>query len=89
MHQAVSETCILVHGQAHMGQMGRCPWRCITTRKDNSTELQKIIPTVLDKCISANEQVQMDNQGHVHIWVKWVNDNDHDDAAQLQIATIP
>ena len=30
----------LAHGQAHMGQMGKWPWRCTTTGLDNSTELR-------------------------------------------------
>ena len=30
----------LAHEQAHMGQMGKWPWRCTTTGPDNSTELR-------------------------------------------------
>ena len=30
----------LAHGQAHMGQMGKWPWRCTSTGLDNSTELR-------------------------------------------------
>ena len=30
----------LAHEQAHMGQMGKWPWRCTTTGLDNSTELR-------------------------------------------------
>ena len=33
----------LVHGQAHMGQMGKWPWQCTTTGLDNSTENSKKI----------------------------------------------
>ena len=54
IHPAVSEICIpqsldpictkfdkfLGHGQAHLGQMGKWPWRCTTTGLDNSTELR-------------------------------------------------
>ena len=54
IHPAVSEICVpqsldpicakfdkfLAHGQAHMGQMGKWPWRCTTTGLDNSTELR-------------------------------------------------
>ena len=53
IHPTVSEICVpqsldpicakfdkfLAHGQAHMGQMGKWPWRCTTTGLDNSTEL--------------------------------------------------
>ena len=40
----------LVHGQAHMGQMGKWPWQCTTTGLDNSTELrtEKIHQTVTE-----------------------------------------
>ena len=54
IHPAVSEICVpqsldpictkfdkfLGHGQAHLGQMGKWPWRCTTTGLDNSTELR-------------------------------------------------
>ena len=30
----------LAHGQAHVGQMGKWPWRCTTTGLDNTTELR-------------------------------------------------
>ena len=54
IHPAVSEICdpqsldpictkfdkFLGHGQAHLGQMGKWPWRCTTTGLDNSTELR-------------------------------------------------
>ena len=32
----------LAHGQAHMGQMDKSPWRCLTSGLDNSTELEWI-----------------------------------------------
>ena len=38
---AASFDKFLVHGQAHMGQMGQWPWQCTTTALDNSTELPK------------------------------------------------
>ena len=54
IHPAVSEICVpqsldpictkfdkfLGHGQAHIGQMGKWPWRCTTTGLDNSIELR-------------------------------------------------
>ena len=54
IHPAVSEICVpqsldpictkfdkfMGHGRAHMGQMGKWPWRCTTTGLDNSTELR-------------------------------------------------
>ena len=54
IHPAVSEICVsqnldpicgkfdkfLAHGQVHMVQMGKWPWRCTTTGIGNSTELR-------------------------------------------------
>ena len=54
IHPAVSEIChpqsldpicgkfdkFLAHGQAHMEQMGKCPWQCTTRGLDNSTKLR-------------------------------------------------
>ena len=33
------QICVLVHRQAHMGQMGKCLWHCPTTSVDNSIEV--------------------------------------------------
>ena len=67
IHPAVSEICdpqsldpicgkfdkFLVHGQAHMGQMGEWPWQCTTRGLDNSTELhmEKIRQAVTEICV--------------------------------------
>ena len=54
IHPAVSEICVLVHGQSHMCQMGK--WT-ITAGQDISKELQmpeKICPADPDICMPHN-----------------------------------
>ena len=75
-------------GQAHMGQMDKCPWCCTTTSKANSIEWRKSIQQFQRYAFQLM---------YKPIWVKWASmdkpiliklANDCD-AAQLQIEAIP
>ena len=63
IHQAVSGICTLAHGQAHMGEMGKCPWCCTTARRFYRTSNGEN-STVSEICISADGQDHMCQMGN-------------------------